>query len=212
MNKEKQMTENSLIEFEKDIFDIYSEGKIEAPVHLTGSVDGRQEKALIKIFLDIKKNDWVFSTHRSHYHALLKAQDAEWVKSEILAKRSIHINSKKHKIFTSAIVGGILPIALGVAFALKKKKSKDKVWVFVGDMASQMGIFFECWKYALGHNLPITFIIEDNEIGVYTPTEKVWKFITHHDYYFDDVEENKIIYYDYKRKYPHVGIGKWVVF
>ncbi len=199
------ITKQQLIDFETDIFDIYSQGKIRSPVHLVGSVDGKQEDVLLKIFKKIKKNDWVFSTHRSHYHAILKSQDMEWVKSEILANRSMHINSKKHKIFTSSIVGGCLPIALGTAMALKRKKSKDKVYVFVGDMASQMGIFHECHKYATGNKLPITFIIENNTFGIYTPTSKVWPIMI-----FSIT--NNIIFYDYKRKYPHHGIGKFVNF
>lgn len=200
------ITKKQLIDFETDIFNNYSQGNIRAPVHLTGSVDGVQEDALINIFKKIKKNDWVFSTHRSHYHAILKSQDMEWVKKEILAKRSIHINSKKHKIFTSAIVGGNLPIALGVAMALKRKRSKNHVYVFTGDMASQMGIFMECWKYSVWHKLPITFIIEDNGIGCYSPTEKVWggKINTNN--------ETNIIQYKYKRKYPHYGTGSWITF
>ena len=201
------ITKKDLIDFEIDIFDNYAEGKIKAPVHLTGSIDGHQEDALIKIFKKIKKNDWVFSTHRSHYHALLKSQDKEWVKEEILARRSININSAKYKIFTSAIVGGNLPIALGVALAIKRRKGKEKVWCFVGDMASQMGIFDECHKYAIGYKLPITFIIEDNGIGCYSPTEKVWKYPTDASSWDD-----KIIYYKYKRKYPHYGTGKWITF
>jgi len=197
------ITKQQLLDFEKDIADTYSEGKIMAPVHLTGSINGEQEEALIKIFKKIKDNDWVFSTHRSHYHALLKSNNPEWVKSEILAKRSININSKKHKIFTSAIVGGNLPIALGVAMALKRKKSKDKVYCFTGDMASEMGVYWEGLKYAENFDLPITFIIEDNGFGVNTKTEEAWGKRT-------ILKSKKQIIYNYTRKYPHYGINKWV--
>lgn len=198
----KKMNKEQLISFEKDIAENYEQANIKAPVHLTGG----NEDELIEIFKKIKKNDWVFSTHRSHYHALLKSNDPEWVKSEIFAQRSAHINSKKYKIFTSAIVGGNLPIALGVAKAIKMRKGKEKVWVFVGDMASEMGIMYECHKYALGHKLPITFIIEDNGWGVYTPTDKVWG-----NYTFKHIAP-KLVIYQYSRIYPHYGIGKWINF
>jgi len=75
---------------------------------------------------------------------------------------------------TSAIVGGCLPVALGVSIAIKRKSLKNWVWVFVGDMAAEMGIFSECTKYARRNNLPVTFLIEDNNLSVYTPTEEVW--------------------------------------
>ncbi len=200
------MNKQDLINFETDIAENYSEGKIKAPVHLTGSTDGTQEDALIEIFKKIKPNDWVFSTHRSHYHALLKSNNPKWVKGEILARRSININSKKYKFFTSAIVGGNLPIALGVAFALKRKKSKDRVWCFTGDMAAKMGIMWECVRYAQGNKLPIIFIVEDNGIGCYTPTQKVWRDKMGYGI------SKRLIHYKYKRKYPHYGCGSWVVF
>ena len=152
----------------------------------------------------IKPNDWVFTNHRSHYHAILKSQNHRWVMEEILKGDSMHINSKKYKIFSSSIVGGCLSIAVGTALQIKRQKKKDRVWVFIGDMASHMGIFEEAVDYAQGHNLPITFIIEDNEISVYTPTEKVW----------GEKEGNKteLDWYVYKRDYPHHGINKWINF
>ena len=128
------INQQDLFDFEKCIFDNYSEGKIKAPVHLTGSIGGEQEDALIEIFKNIKDKDWVFSTHRSHYHALLKSKNPKWLKEEIFAKRSSHINSSKYKIFTSAIVGGNLPIALGTALAIKGRKGKEKVWCFVREI------------------------------------------------------------------------------
>lgn len=193
------MNEKGMIEFEESIKELFSSGKINAPIHFTGG----NEKSLLEIFKEVKENDWVFSTHRSHYHALLKGMDKEWLKNEIINGRSMHINNKEHKFFTSSIVGGILPIAVGVAMALKRKKSKDKVWVFVGDMCAEMGIFYECSKYAMRQNLPIIFVIEDNGMSINTPTQEAW-----------GKGESKpiIIRYQYERVYPHQGCGKWVVF
>ena len=193
------MNKGDLIEFEEEIKQLFLDKKIRAPVHLAvGS-----EEPLADIFKKIKKDDWVFSTHRSHYHALLKGTDRQWLKKEILEKRSIHIYNKEHKFFTSAIMSGILPIAVGVAMALKRKKVKNKVWAFVGDMTAEMGIFHECTKYAARHNLPIVFVVEDNGLSVNTPTQEVWG---------KSKSEPKIIRYKYKRKYPHQGCGVWVVF
>jgi pyruvate dehydrogenase E1 component alpha subunit len=230
------MNEQDLINFEKDIKDNYSQAKIRGPVHLCGG----NEIQLLQVFEKIKENDWVFSTHRSHYHALLKSKNPEWVKEQIFLKRSSHINSKKYKIFTSAIVGGICPIALGVALSIKKdwdnnirtinlnaeltKEEKKKgaigrcmgmnhVWCFVGDMAAEMGIFHECLKYARGEDLPITFVIEDNGMGCDTPTNEVWKA---KEWFGNDLRN--LDGYQYKRIYPHYGIcdenGKriWVDF
>lgn len=195
----EKLSKEDLIKFEKEIEAIYLDARIKAPVHFCMGNEGE----LIKIFNDIKDEDWVFSTHRSHYHALLKGVGRDWLKEEILKCRSIHINSREHKFFTSSIVCGNLPIALGVALALKLKKINNKVWAFVGDMAAEMGIFHECTKYARRNNLPIKFVVEDNGLSVNTPTQKVWGE--------EDSGEN-IIRYKYKRVYPHHGCGKWVTF
>ena len=55
--------------------------------------------------------------------------------------KSMYISSKKNRFLSSSIAGGTIPIALGVALSIKKNKQKNKVWCFVGDMTSQMGIF-----------------------------------------------------------------------
>ena len=115
------MTEDDLISFEAEIAALFEQGKIRAPVHLSKG----NEAELIRIFKDIKPNEWVFSNHRSHYAALLKGIPADWLKAEILAGRSITLNNREHKFFSSAIVGGILPIAIGVAMA------GETVWCFV---------------------------------------------------------------------------------
>ena len=205
-----------LIDFEKEVITEWEKGETYGPIHLSGG----NEDQLINIFKNIKKNDWIFSTHRSHYHALLKSKDKKWLMKEIIVKsNSSHINSKKYKIFTSAIVGGNIPIALGVALAMKRKKKKNHVWCFVGDMASKMGGFHEAVTYALGQDLPITFIIENNRLGCETPTTNVWnkkenivyaQYIQGHMHNIGNHTE--IINYRYERKYPHVGTGKWLKF
>ena len=194
------LTKKELIEFEDEIKELYLGAKIKAPVHFCKG----NEDQLIEIFKWVKKDDWVFSTHRSHYHALLKGIPKEYVKKEILEGRSIHLNSKEHKFFTSAIVAGSIPIALGTAMALKRKNSQNRVWVFIGDMCAETGAAHESVKYAKKNDLPINFVIEDNELSVNTPTKEAWGK--------ENSENVKIIKYKYVREYPHHGIGQWVKF
>lgn len=190
------MSKQSLINFEEGIKNDYLDGKIRSPVHFSKG----NEDALIEIFEEVNPDDWVFSTHRNHYHALLHGIDREWLRDEILANRSMHISGRR--FFTSSIVGGCLPIALGVALGIKRQGLKDWVWVFVGDMAAETGIFYECTKYAGGFNLPITFVIEDNGLSVYTPTKEVW----------GNSQPARIKRYTYERVMPHHGTGTWVNF
>ncbi len=190
------MNKQSLARFQRKIARIYEKAKIHAPVHLSGD----NEEQLIKIFKDYKKGDWIFSTWRSHYHWLLSGRSLNNLENQILNGDSMHINDEK--FFTSAIVGGISPIALGVAMALKKKKSKNKVWCFIGDAAFECGISKESIRYAKGHDLPITYVIEDNGLCVSGLTQEIW----------GKAKAKVTKKYKYKRRYPHAGSGKYVMF
>ena len=202
------ITKEDLIKFETDIKECFLRGEIRTPVHLVGG----NEDQLIGVFKDILPDDWVFSTYRSHYHSLLKGVPAEHLKRDILTGKSMHINSREHRFFTSSIVGGCLPIAVGVAMAIQRKGLSDWVWVFVGDMSAETGSFSECYRYASWHNLPISFPIEDNGFSVNTPTMESWgRDIPAPDY----VRKGNLIGKErikYDRTYPHQGVGQWVDF
>ena len=199
METKSEITKETLIGMEEKIRTLFLSGNLRCAFHLSGG----NEEQLLEIFKGIKENDWVFSTHRGHYHAMLKGMSEDEVIGEVLKGKSMHIYSKKHKIFTSSIVGGILPIALGIALANKRNGSLDMVWVFVGDMCSRMGVFHECSQYSEGHDLPIIFVVEDNGLSINTNTKESWGTMN---------KTNKIKHYEYKRIYPHVGSGDWVDF
>lgn len=205
-------TKKQLYAFEEWCKKIYLEGRLRSPIHLSGSVDGNLEDFLIKTFKKIRKKDWVFSTYRSHYHALLKGVSESALKNWILDNKSIHFMSKKYKIFTSAIVGGTLPIALGVALAIKRRKGKEKVYVFCGDMTASIGTFKDVHKYANCNELPIEFIIEDNGLSTDTPTKKAWGKKESSKHWWEVTNYPNINYVKYTRKYPHYGIGEFVDF
>ena len=198
--REHNWNTEELIQFENDIVQKWEDGKIRGPIHLSNG----NEEQLIEVFKRISKNDWVFSTWRSHYHALLKGISPQWITDEILDGKSITLCKIDEKFYSSAIVGGTLSIALGVAMGIKEKGSDEKVWCFIGDMSFESGIFYEVHKYARNFDLPLHFIVEDNDVSTYTPTEATWNKKK-------DIPSD-VIHYKYKSKYPHYGSGKWVVF
>ena len=80
------------------------------------------------------------------------------------------INSIKHKFYSSAIVGGILPIALGSQINWLKKQ-KLKFGFFIGDMTFETGVFHECYKFSKNMKLPMEFVVEDNNMSTNSPTD-----------------------------------------
>jgi pyruvate dehydrogenase E1 component alpha subunit len=200
----KEYTPQELIDFENDIADCFNSGSIKAPVHLYSG----NEDQIIKVFQDVKEDDWVFCTWRSHYQCLLKGVPPETVKNDILNGKSITLCYPEYKVYSSAIVTGNIPIATGVALDIKRKNQTNHVWCFVGDMASETGTFFENYKYAVNFDLPITFVVEDNNKSVCTDTRKVWNS----NVLFFEKSMPKIVYYQYKSKYPHAGAGKRIQF
>jgi pyruvate dehydrogenase E1 component alpha subunit len=123
---------------------------------------------------------------------------------DIVAGKSMSTSSNINKFYSSAIVGGIIPIALGTAMALKRKNSDRKVWCFIGDMTFETGVFHESYKYSKNFDLPLKFVVEDNNLSVHTPTDVAWNIR-------QDVPDD-VIYYSYENSYPHHGTGKWVNF
>jgi len=195
----------SLKDFETQVADLFNKGDIRAPVHLS---DG-SEAALIEIFKEVGADDWAFCSWRSHYQCLLKGVPPESLLKEIMAGRSISLGFPEHKIFSSAIVGGQLPIALGVAKAEKLNKTGNRVWCFIGDMTAETGMAQTCIRYAEQHDLPITFVVEDNGISVLTETRKVWASETLR---FNERQSPKVRVFEYRNKYPHAGAGVRVQF
>ena len=200
------MNKKELILFEEEIADLFNKGKIRAPVHL---YQGNEDK-IIEFFKRVNKNDWIFCSWRSHYQCLLKGVPKDEVKKEIMEGRSISLCFPKQKIYSSALVGGSLPIAVGTAMSLKiKKENNTMVYCFMGEMTSETGIAHECIKYSINLDLPIHFIIEDNEKSVCTDTRSTWKL---KKLSYEGRNDKFITFYSYKSKWPHAGAGKRIQF
>ena len=198
--RDVRITSDKLIAFEDRVKDAYEAGQVEGPVHLSKN----NEEQLIELFQYIHPDDWVFSAWRNHYHALLHGVDPEYLFKTISEGKSMGTNNIEPNFYASSIVGGIIPIALGVAQALKLKNSPNKVWCFIGDMTMETGGFWEAYKYSRNFNLPLQFVVEDNNLSVHTPTTTAWNKRM-------KVPEG-VIYYDYEMHYPHHGTGNWVNF
>ena len=210
-------TPASLIAFTERVKAAFLDKQIHAPVHLNSST---QAEPLIGIFKSIRPQDYVFSTWRSAYHALLKGVPEEEVFQAILDGRSMYLMFRKRNFFSSAIVGGILPIALGVAAGIKRMNDDARatfanqngcsavlandalVYVFIGDMCARTGLYHEFLQYSNGHSLPIRVIVEDNGLSTNASTRETWG------------TGEPLIHasYRYQRTEPHVGLHQKVSF
>ena len=201
----REYTAKELIQFEEEIAELFNNGKIRAPIHLYYG----NEDSIIEIFKLVRKQDWVFCSWRSHYQCLLKGVPPAMLKKEILAGRSISLCFPKERIYSSAMVGGNLPIAVGTALGIQRQGEDSKVYCFMGEMTAETGIAHECIKYSRQHKLPIQFIVEDNGKSVCTDTKSTWQMdvLT-----YENSGDQIVTYYRYETKYPHAGAGVRVQF
>lgn len=181
------LSASDLVSFEHRVAGLFAEGLIRGPVHLSGG----NEKQLIEIFSHfVGPTHWVFSSWRWHYHALLHGVRPDEILHHLKTRDTMNACFPERRFYTSAIAGGILPIACGVAAGVKA----SIVHCFVGDMTAEMGIYHEVSNYAAAHHLPLRIYIEDNGFATDTPTTAVWP---HHS-------SPPPARYTYTRTWPHM--------
>jgi pyruvate dehydrogenase E1 component alpha subunit len=142
---------------------------------------------------------------RFHTQCLLHGVPPEKLKAAIMSGHSMRLTFPEHRIYCSSIVGGILPIAVGIAMGIKRRGGTELVHVWSGDMTAEGGQFHECRKFSAWNDLPIRFIIEDNALSVCTDTVSAWggRQIW---------EQEGVTYYRYQSRFPHAGAGCRVEF
>ena len=156
----------------------YYEQKMRCPIHLSIG----QEASATGVCFGLKNSDKVFSAHRSHAHYISKGGSIKSLFSELHGKvsgcakglgGSMHLLDLK-KGFSGAvpIVGSSIPIATGTAWANKLNKLNDLVVIFLGDGATEEGVFFESLDFASLMKLKILFVCENNFFSVYSPIYK----------------------------------------
>ena len=157
------------------IAELYAEQEMRCPVHLTVG----QEAAEAGACLALEQRDYVLSHHRSHGHYLAKGGSLKAMMAEIYGKASgcaKGVGGSMHLIDLEAgflgaapIVGSTIPIAVGVALGTKMRKEDRVTMVFLGDGATETGVFHESLNFASLKQLPIVFVCENNLYSVYSP-------------------------------------------
>jgi TPP-dependent pyruvate/acetoin dehydrogenase alpha subunit len=120
----------------------------------------------------------IVGTYREHAHALLRGVSAEAIMAEMYGKAggcsrgrggSMHLFSREHRFFGGhAIVGGGLPVAVGIALADKLRGTGGVTCVFFGEGAAAEGEFHESLNLASLWRLPVLFVCENNRYAMGT--------------------------------------------
>ena len=160
---------------EEEIAKRYSEQKMRCPTHLSIG----QEAVPAALSVNLTDADLAVSTHRSHAHYLAKGGDLPRMIAEIYGKStgcskgkggSMHlVDLEAGFMGSSAIVGNSIPVGVGIGMSLKLDGTNGISVVFLGDGATEQGVYYESLNFAALKDLPILFVCENNAYSVYTP-------------------------------------------
>jgi pyruvate dehydrogenase E1 component alpha subunit len=152
----------------------YSEQQMRCPVHLSIG----QEACAVGVAETLQKGDFMVSTHRSHAHYLAKGGRLTGLLCELYGKAdgcakgqggSMHlVDWSAGFAGSTSIVGGTIPVGVGLAFAQRLKGEPGITVVCIGDAAIEEGVFHESANFASLHRLPVLFVSENNLYSCYT--------------------------------------------
>ncbi|MBV9895620.1 MAG: thiamine pyrophosphate-dependent dehydrogenase E1 component subunit alpha [Chloroflexi bacterium] len=160
---------------EEEVARVYPTDKIKSPVHLSIG----QEALAVGVCEALEPRDVVFGTYRGHAAYLAKGGDLKAMLAELYGKAtgcaggkagSMHLLDPEHGVMgMSAVVGTTIPHAAGYAYALKLRKPGAIAVCFLGDGASEEGVFYETLNFAALSELPLLMVVENNGFAIHTP-------------------------------------------
>lgn len=154
--------------YEESIYYLFLEGIMPGTIHQSTG----EEASAVGMLYDLRKDDWMASTHRPAGHDLAKGVSLRSMMCEMFGKADGCCGGKGGAMHTgdisvgamvaNAIVGGNLPIAAGVGLAFKMQKKDNVVVCFFGDGASNEGSYHETMNAAGLWKLPVVYVCENN--------------------------------------------------
>lgn len=153
---------------EEKLIELWELGELRSLMHLSTG----QEAVAVGVCNALAKNDSVVSTHRCHAHYLAKGGSLKKMLAELAGKEggccggkggSMHLFDPDVGMNLSVpLVGGSIPISVGIALANKMRNRKRISVAFFGDGAVEEGVFWESLNFAAVHQLPVLFVCENN--------------------------------------------------
>lgn len=161
--------------FELTAQDVYRKGEMPGFIHLYVG----EEATAVGVCANLRRDDWVTSTHRGHGHALAKGVSAAEVLAELYGKAggccggrggSMHLYKLDTGLFgTNGFVGGGLPATVGLGLSARTRGTDQVAVAFFGDGAVNHGAFHESLNFAGVQKAPVVFVCENNRYATATP-------------------------------------------
>jgi pyruvate dehydrogenase E1 component alpha subunit len=164
--------------FEQRAGEMYTRAKIGGYCHLNLG----EEATIVGLMAALEPRDYLITNYREHGYALALGIEPGRVMAELFGKEtgtsrgrggSMHIFDRKARLLGGyAIVGGQLPIAVGVGLAIDYRGTDEVVMVQMGDATTNIGAFHESLNLAQLWRLPVVFVVINNQYGMGTPPER----------------------------------------
>jgi pyruvate dehydrogenase E1 component alpha subunit len=157
----------------KPAFDIGA-GLVPGEMHLSAG----QEPVAAGVCAHLRRNDAVTATHRPHHIAIAHGMDLDRLAAEIFGRETgfgrgrgghMHLFDPETHFSCSGIIAEGLPPALGQAFAFQRRGSDQVAVAFTGEGAANQGAFHESLNLAALWQLPVVFVVEDNDWAISVP-------------------------------------------
>ncbi len=154
--------------FEEKVFELYGQNLVPGTIHLYAG----EEAVAVGICANLRKDDYIVSTHRGHGHCIAKGARLDKTMAEIMGKKTGYCKGKGGSMHiadfsigmlgATAVVGAGLPIATGAGLSIQLRGTDQVVTCFFGDGASNQGTFHESINMAAVWRLPVLFVCENN--------------------------------------------------
>ncbi|NIM92400.1 MAG: pyruvate dehydrogenase (acetyl-transferring) E1 component subunit alpha [Anaerolineales bacterium] len=171
---------NSIRAFEEMAEKLYALGKVHGTMHLSIGM----EASAVGAIAVLRPEDLILSTHRGHGHCIAKGAKLDLMMAEFMGKEagycrgrggSMHIADVEcGNLGANGVVGGGIPMAVGVGLSLKMQKLDEIILCFFGDGAANLGPFHEALNMAAIWTLPVVFVCENNQYAMSYPYRKAF--------------------------------------
>jgi pyruvate dehydrogenase E1 component alpha subunit len=161
--------------FELKAEELFGLGKVHGTMHLSIG----QEASAVGANAALRETDYLLNSHRGHGHCLAWGSDLNGMMAEFMGKEtgycrgrggSMHIaNVEANNLGANGIVGGSLPISVGVGLSIKQRKTDQVVMVVTGDGSINTGAASEAFNMAAIWKLPVIFLCENNQYAMSMP-------------------------------------------